>query len=47
MKTAYANFLKEPLRTAARNEVQKCEALQIADNIVQIGHTVEDEIKAI
>ena len=38
VKTAYGNFVKEPLRTAARNEVQKCEALQIADNIVEIGH---------
>ena len=47
VKTAYANFVKEPLRTAARNEVQKCEALQIADNIVEIGHAVEKEIKAI
>ena len=43
----YDNFVKEPLRTAARNEVQKCEALQIADNIVEIGHAVEKQIKAI
>ncbi len=47
VKTAYNNFVKEPLRTAARNEVQKCEALQIADNIVEIGHSVEKQIKAI
>ena len=47
VKTAYGNFVKEPLRTAARNEVQKCEALQIADNIVEIGHAVEKKIKAI
>jgi regulator of protease activity HflC (stomatin/prohibitin superfamily) len=46
VKTAYSNFLKEPLRTAARNEVQKCDALQIADNIVEIGHAVEQQIKA-
>ena len=47
VKTAYGNFLKEPLRTAARNEVQKFEALQIADNIVEIGHAVEQQIGAI
>jgi regulator of protease activity HflC (stomatin/prohibitin superfamily) len=47
VKTAYDNFVKEPLRTAARNEVQKLEALQIADNIVEIGHSVEKQIKAI
>ena len=47
VKTAYNNFVKEPLRTAARNEVQKCEALQIADNIVEIGHSIQKQIKAI
>ena len=47
VKTAYDNFLKEPLRTAARNEVQKCEALQVADNIMEIGQAVEKQIKAI
>ncbi len=47
VKTAYSNFVKEPLRTAARNEVQKCEALEIADKIVEIGQSVEKQIKAI
>ena len=30
-----------------RNEVQKCEALQVADNIIEIGQAVENKIKAI
>jgi len=47
VKTAYGNFVKEPLRTAARNEIQKCDALQIADSIVELGRTVEKQIKAI
>jgi hypothetical protein len=47
VKTAYSNFVKEPLRTAARNEVQKCEALEIADKIVEIGNSVEKQTKAI
>jgi regulator of protease activity HflC (stomatin/prohibitin superfamily) len=47
VKTAYNNFVKEPLRTAARNEVQKWEALQIADKIVEIGDAVEKKTKEI
>ncbi len=46
VKTAYDNFVKERLRTAARNEVQKCEALQVADNIIEIGQAVEKQIQA-
>ena len=45
VKTAYNNFVKEPLRTAARNEVQRFEALEIADKIVDIGNAVEKKTK--
>ena len=47
VKTAYNNFVKEPLRTAARNEVQRFDALEIADKIVEIGHSVETQVKAL
>ena len=42
VKTAYNNFVREPLRTSARNEVQRFDALEIADKIVEIGHSVGD-----
>lgn len=34
---AYRNFLREPLRTYARDEVQKYKGLEIKDNIAKIG----------
>jgi regulator of protease activity HflC (stomatin/prohibitin superfamily) len=34
---AYRNFLREPLRTYARDEVQKYKGLEIKDNIALIG----------
>jgi regulator of protease activity HflC (stomatin/prohibitin superfamily) len=34
---AYRNFLREPLRTAARDEVQKYGGLEIKDHIAEIG----------
>lgn len=37
---AYNNFLKEPLRTYARDEIQKYEAMTIKDNITPIGEAV-------
>ena len=38
---AYANFLKDPLRTATRNEAQSLDALLLKERIVEIGRAVE------
>jgi regulator of protease activity HflC (stomatin/prohibitin superfamily) len=37
VSVAYRNFLREPLRTAARDEVQKYGGLEIKDHIAEIG----------
>jgi len=37
VEVAYHNFLREPLRTYARDEVQKYKGLEIKDNIGRIG----------
>jgi regulator of protease activity HflC (stomatin/prohibitin superfamily) len=40
VEEAYRNFLREPLRTYARDEVQKYKGLEIKDNIARIGDTL-------
>jgi regulator of protease activity HflC (stomatin/prohibitin superfamily) len=40
VEVAYRNFLREPLRTYARDEVQKYKGLEIKDNIERIGETL-------
>lgn len=40
VEVAYHNFLREPLRTYARDEVQKYKGLEIKDNIALIGDTL-------
>lgn len=40
VQVAYHNFLREPLRTYARDEVQKYKGLEIKDNIARIGDTL-------
>jgi len=40
VQVAYRNFLREPLRTYARDEVQKYKGLEIKDNIAGIGETL-------
>ena len=40
VQVAYRNFLREPLRTYARDEVQKYKGLEIKDNIERIGETL-------
>ncbi len=44
VKDAYENFVKEPLRTYARDELQQFAGLQIKDNIKQIGSTIQDRV---
>jgi regulator of protease activity HflC (stomatin/prohibitin superfamily) len=45
IQTAYANFIREPLRTYARDEVQKYQGLAIKDNITPIGDAVFRRVK--
>jgi regulator of protease activity HflC (stomatin/prohibitin superfamily) len=40
VEVAYRNFLREPLRTYARDEVQRYKGLEIKDNIARIGDDV-------
>jgi len=40
VEVAYRNFLREPLRTYARDEVQKYKGLELKDNIERIGETL-------
>lgn len=47
VQVAYNNYVKEPLRTFARDEAQKHKGLEIKDNITQVGHDVETRIKAL
>ncbi len=41
---AYENFVKEPLRTYSRDELQQFPGLQIKDNIKQIGATIQERV---
>jgi regulator of protease activity HflC (stomatin/prohibitin superfamily) len=40
MKVAYDNFLREPLRTYARNEVQKRDGMRVKDELLEMGTTL-------
>jgi regulator of protease activity HflC (stomatin/prohibitin superfamily) len=40
VKVAYANFVREPLRTYARDEVQRRNGLEVKDALVPIGDAV-------
>ena len=44
VQVAYQNFLREPLRTYARDEVQKYKGLEIKDNIAGIGETLTQRV---
>ena len=44
---AYGNYVREPLRTFARDEVQRHKGLEVKDNINVIGKAVEDRIKVL
>ncbi len=47
VEVAYANFIREPLRTYARDEVQKYKGLDTKDNIITIGDAVTNRMKAL
>ncbi len=44
VEVAYGNFIREPLRTYARDEVQKHKGLDIKDNITPIGEAITRRI---
>ena len=46
VKIAYANFIREPLKTFARDEVQRRNGLEIKDALIVIGDAVKQRIRA-
>ena len=44
---AYANFLKEPLRTYARDEIQKLNGMDIKDKITPVGEAVFTRVQTL
>ena len=46
VKVAYANFVREPLRTFARDEVQRRNGLEVKDALIEIGDAVRQRIQA-
>jgi regulator of protease activity HflC (stomatin/prohibitin superfamily) len=45
VKVAYANFVREPLRTFARDEVQRRNGLEVKDALIAIGEAVRARIR--
>jgi len=46
VKVAYSNFIREPLRTFARDEVQQRNGLEVKDALIAIGDNVLNRIRA-
>ena len=46
VEVAYGNFVKEPLRTFARDEVQRRNGLEVKDALIAIGDAVLGRIRA-
>jgi regulator of protease activity HflC (stomatin/prohibitin superfamily) len=44
VQTAYSNFLKEPLRTYARDEIQRLNGLEIKDKITPVGEAISRRV---
>lgn len=47
VEVAYANFLKEPIRTYARDEIQRLDGLDIKDKITPVGEAVFARVKTL
>jgi regulator of protease activity HflC (stomatin/prohibitin superfamily) len=45
VQIAYANFVREPLKTFARDEVQRRNGLEVKDALIQIGDSVLGRIR--
>ena len=46
VKVAYGHFVREPLRTFARDEVQRRNGLSVKDDLIAIGDSVQRRIQA-
>src|SRR5678815_1889036 len=46
VKVAYGNFIREPLRTYARDEVQQRNGLEVKDALIAIGDAVLGRVRA-
>jgi len=46
VKTAYSNFIREPLRTFARDEVQRRNGLDVKEALIPIGDAVLSRVRA-
>ena len=46
VKVAYGNFVREPLRTFARDEVQRRNGLEVKEALIPIGEAVLNRIRA-
>ena len=46
VKVAYANFVREPMRTYALDEVQRRNGLEVKDALIAIGDAVQTRIRA-
>src|SRR5262245_24897797 len=46
VKVAYGNFIREPLRTYARDEVQRRNGLEVKDALIPIGDAVLARVRA-
>ena len=44
VQTAYGNFLREPLRTYARDEIQRLNGLEIKDRITPVGEAISKRV---
>lgn len=44
-KVAYGNYIREPLRTVARDQIQKLDALQIKDQITALGTEITTDLQ--
>ena len=44
VQTAYGNFLREPLRTYARDEIQRLNGLEIKDKITPVGEAISKRV---
>ena len=44
VRVAYANFLQEPLRTFARDEIQRLNGLEIKDRITPVGAAISQRV---
>jgi regulator of protease activity HflC (stomatin/prohibitin superfamily) len=46
VKVAYANYVREPMRTFALDEVQRRNGLEVKDALIAIGEAVQSRIRA-